>query len=29
MWHAYLGVGEGVEGVNPGTAVETDPGDNA
>ena len=29
MWVAYLGVGESIEGVYPGTLVETDPDDNA
>lgn len=29
MRDAYLGVGEGVEGLHPDTLVETDPNDNA
>lgn len=28
MWDAYFGVGEGVEGVNAGIFVETDPDDD-
>ena len=26
---AYLGIGEGIEGVYPGTPVKTDPNDDA
>lgn len=29
IWDAYLGVGEGIEGLYPGTLVEADPEDNA